>query len=149
MLHFYDNPPTAQVQIPHHGSSSTASWHPRDPSNEHKLPRLIVENPQLGPDLVRFARNYLTTTLPPVPPFFQHLHDLATRWIGRDPLGDETHNWLLFKDVSNYIVEFVIAADQLLSDDVQVTPCRDEGGIRPNMMLQRKKMTKSLLNTKV
>jgi hypothetical protein len=146
-LQFYNDPPTGQISIGAPGSTSTAPMSSQSPPDERRFPRRIIQDSQLCQTLLQFARNHLATS-PAPPALFDGVYDFTRRVISRGTVGDETRNTLVFDRITEYVIEFVLQADQLPPNDIDVVPCETEGHIRPNLKVQRNRIDRVIVELK-
>lgn len=146
LLQFYNNPPTGNITTGNLGSAGTSSMAPSNPVEARQLPRHIIEDQQMCHIITGDARAYLANSSTH-PGALSQIHYVTQMFLDIS-IGDETRNIDMFAQVSAYIRKFVQIADGLGPGEIQVVPCDNEGGIRPNRKIIQQGVEKIIVEMK-
>ncbi|PGH10476.1 hypothetical protein AJ80_07519 [Polytolypa hystricis UAMH7299] len=139
-VQLFNSPPIGAVEVVSIGSTSISPMS-TDTLFSREAPSYIIEDKQLFPDLMQFARNYLTTRAPggPVLRHLTTLNEVMPTIISGTSPGDETRNIDLFTHISSYVSQFVETVDDPNSAGirVRVIPCEQQGGVRSDRRFMR------------
>jgi hypothetical protein len=135
LLEFYDNPPPGDLKISEDGRSTTSPMAPAEAPDPRKLPRHIVEDPQMCFTITAAARNYLAASAGPTGdiPYFH----FAAQGVLTNTIGCVNLNLDLFAVIASHICTFAQTADELGLHAVESTSLKNVEGMRPNRKLRR------------
>lgn len=146
----YDYPPLSHIQVPpDHGSSSTSRFHPANPPPVHLVPRHIVEDRQIGPDTLVFARNHLANVgHRPSDGLILRAQEIQIEAAGSFSTARESSVSALLFLVTQFCIRFAIEADGVPAGSIVQQECPQRYRIKPNGRLIRDGQSRVILEYK-